>query len=279
MGVGDILESVFGGVLPDHIEISDINLLKIDGGNKYHKNGPTLNVNVAELEPDERQQFLKEIRSEFGEEGRILRDEESEDVLAIEENYQSEYQEYAAHFENHLSDRYIAMISDSMYLRSLIDGKELTKEEILERKRDIASRHGSEAFYVSSLATAGYFDPNGGLQDLLVDMRLNEDYKVYNFQEEFQELVDKKLLCLFVENDDDVYEATQDLERRIVEYQRMDPVQDWIDIRGIGPRCEEIIEGIVQNLEEEYFGIDYDRWRKDGNLVIRVYPHSIEDLT
>jgi len=279
MGVGDILESVFGGVLPDHIEIKDINLLKIDGGDEYHKSGRTLNVNVAELEPDERQQFLKEIRREFGEEGRILRDEESENVVAIEENYQEEYQEYASHFENHLSDRYISIISDSMYLRALIDGKELTKEEILEHKQDIASRHGSEAFYISSLATAGYFDPNGGLQDLLVDMRLNEDYEVYNFQREFKRLIDKKLLCLFVENNDGVYDATQELKRRIVEYQRMDPVQDWIDIRGIGPQCEEIIEGIVQNLEEEYLGLDYDRWRKNGNLVIRLHPHSIEDLT
>lgn len=279
MGVGDILESVFGGVLPDHIEITDINLLKIDGGDKVHKNGPTLNVNVAELEPDERQQFLKEIRDEFNGEGRVLREDESEDVLAIEENYQEEYQEYASHFENHLSERYIAMISDSMYLRALIDGKELSKEEILEHKRDIASRHGSEAFYISSLATAGYFDPNGGLQDLLVDMRLNKDYEVYNFQKEFKRLIDKELLCLFVENDDDVYEATQELERRIVEYQRMDPVQDWIDIRGIGPQCEEIIEDIVQNLEEKYLGLDYDRWRDDDNLVIRLHPHSIEDLT
>ncbi len=53
-----------------------------------------------------------------------------------------------------------------------------------------------------------------------------------------------------------------------------EPVNEWLDMRGIGDQCEESIMALT-NLVEEYIGIDYDQWSDGDNLYVRIHPHSL----
>lgn len=273
------LENIFDIEFSPDITISNVSLVNIDGGDKLQKEGRALLVNVDELEPEERREILDLPQEQFEEKGRILRQEEEKETAAIEQGYTEDYQEILNYFDGIISERYHAILDTSLHLRGLIKERDLSKEEIINRKRDMAERFGPEAFYLSSLATAGYFDPDGGVRDIYVDMELNEKYDRYNFQNRFEDLVEDKLLCVFIEDEEDVYEATQEVRGRIAKYQEEDPINNWLDIRGIGPSCEEIISSVMENLEEEFIGIDYYDWHDDAdNYVVRIRPQSIPPI-
>lgn len=280
MGILGALEKIFDITFKADIDISNVNLIHVENGTKFQKDGRSLHINIDELEPAERRDLLDLPREQFEAENRVLRHEEEQDVLAIEQGFTEDNDEVLKYFEGLLSERWLGIIEDSLYLRALLKEKDLTKEEILERKRDIARGREPNAFYISNLATAGYFHPNGGVRDILVTMRLNEEYDLYRFQKQMDAIVDDKLLCVFVENDDEVNEVTQETISRLATYQEKDPINEWLDIRGIGPECEKVIDGVVQNLEEEFIGIDYDRWKdEEENLIVRIHPHSIRTLS
>lgn len=275
------LEKIFDiSFSPDtEIKISNISLISIDTGDEIQREGDTIQVNTKQLDSEQRE-FLQELtRREKEEGGRLIREGEEEEITAIEGNWEDAYDDIPDYFDNFLSDRYISIIEDSLYLRVLIEQKGLNKEEILERRRDIARRHGPEAMYMSSLTTAGYFDPNGGLRDLLVEYGTNSGVSRMDLHSELKELVEKKLLCVFINNEQTVQEATHEVRSRIAKYQRVDPLQDWLEIRGIGPECEEIIEGVQENLEDEFMGFDGGDFSDGDGKVIRLHPHSIQDLT
>lgn len=274
-GLEKILDINFS---PD-VDISILNFTKVDGGKRFQKDGETLHLNLEALEPEQRREVLTLPQDQFEEQGRVLREDEEEEVAAIESGYNDDMDDILDYFDGVLSERYHAILDTSLYLRSLIEQRDLHKDEIQEKKRDIAKRHGMDAFYLSSLTTAGYFDPDGGLRDLYVDMGLNEQYSKYNFQQELESLVELKLLCVFVESDDDISDATKKTRGRLAKYQKEDPINDWIDIRGIGGSCKEIIDGVVENLEDEFIGIDYDRWQDGADYTVRIYPRSLPNIS
>lgn len=260
------------------IDIDVLNFTNHEDGNQFQKDGRTLNLNLAALEPEKRREVLQLAPEEFEQQGRLLREEEAAETRAMETRFDDDMDEILDYFDVILSDRYLSIIDSSLYLRALIEERDLTKEEIQERKRDLARRHGYEAIYICSLVSAGYFDPDAGLRDLYVDMGLNEEYDRYNFQSVLSNLVENKILCYFVENDEEDDEATQAVRERLAKYQREEPINEWFDIRGIGDGCESVIDGIIGNLEEEYLGIDYDRWRDGDDLWVRIYPRSLPPI-
>lgn len=263
---------------PD-IDIEALNFTRIEGGKRFQKDGRTLHLNLEALEPEQRRKVLTLPESQFEEKGRVLRHEEEEEVQAIKSGYDEEMEDILDYFDGVLSERYHSILETSLYLRGLIDQRNLSKEEIQERKREIAMRHGPEAIYLSSLATAGYFDRDGGIRDIYVEMELNKGYDRYNFQRELEGLVADKLLCVFVESDQTVEEVTHEVRSRLAKYQREDPIQEWFDIRGIGEGCEEIIDGVMVELEDKFIGIDYDRWKDGDDLWVRIYPHSLQTIS
>jgi len=260
------------------IDIDVLNFTNHEDGNRFQKDGRTLNLNLAALEPEKRRKVLQLAPEEFEQQGRLLREEEAAETRAMENRFDDDMDEILDYFDVILSDRYLSILDSSLYLRVLIEERDLTKEEIQERKHDLARRHGYEAIYISSLVSAGYFDPDAGLRDLYVDMGLNEEYDRYNFQSVLCNLVEHKILCYFVENDEEDNEATQAVRERLAKYQREEPINEWFDIRGIGDGCESIIDGIIDNLEEEFIGIDYDRWRDGDDLWVRIYPRSLPPI-
>lgn len=272
----EALEKILDIEFKPDIDISVLNFTKIEGEDRFQADGRTLHLNIEELEPEQVEQLQELPRQQFESEGRVLRSDEEEEVNAIEAGYDDEFDEIVEYFEPIISDRYHSILEASLHLRALINQKDLSKEEIQDRKREIARKHGGEAVYLSSLTSAGYFDPDGGLRNLYLDMGLNKQYDRLNFQQELEVLVDNKILCVFVESNDDVWETTTDVRSQLKTHLEIEPIHDWLDIRGIGGSCEEVIEGVVTNLEDEFIGIDYDRWSsEDGGTAVRIHPHSL----
>lgn len=275
----EALEKILDINFQPNIDISNVSLINYESRDKLQKEGDSLKINISELSEKERKELLDVPPEQFEIQGRVLDEKEESDVNAIEQGYDESSDEITGYFDGILSENYISIVDASLYLRALIDEKDITRDEIHERKKDIAKKYGPDAFYLSSLVTAGYFDPDGGVRDIYVGMELNDQYDRYKFQERLEELVDNKLLCVFVENDDSVHDVTQETIQRLARYQREEPVNEWLDMRGIGDQCEEIIDGVLANLEEEYIGIDYDRWSDGEDLYVRIHPHSLPDIT
>jgi|GEM_PF-5231299 len=273
------LGEILGEEFKDGINVEYLNLRAIEGEDLLQKEGKILHLNLEKLEKSEVRSVLKLCEEQFESEGRILRIDEEEQTAAMQRGYNEDDDEILNFFDNYLSDNILEIIEKSLFLRGLIEEENLTKDEIQHRKRQIARRHGSNAIYLSSLVSAGYFDPDGGLRDIFVNLGLNPEYDKYDFQGILQEYAKKELICIFVENDETVYDVTQDVRGHLARYQREEPIQEWFDIRGIGDGCANIIDGVMDNLEEEFIGIDYDRWRNDDDLWVRIYPRSLQPIS
>ncbi len=271
----DALEDLFNINFSPDLDIEFLTFTKIEEEKKFKKEGEVLYLNLAELDPEQRKEVITLAQDQFKEKGRVLRHDEENETNAIEAGYTEDFGEIVNYFDGILSERYLTILESSLYLRALIDEENLSKEEIDERKRELTKKNGAESIYLSSLTSAGYFDPDGGLRDLYVELELNDRYDRYEFQPILSELVEEKLICLFVEKDEDIYDVTQEARRRLVKYKRENPPQEWFDIRGIGDGCEEIIDGVMANLEEEFIGVDYDRWKIEDDLWVRIYPRSL----
>jgi len=275
------LEKIFDIEFSPTVDLSDItiNIVDYDGGDSLQKSGQDLDVNISEMSPEQLSELGDALNDHFYEQGRVLQQDAEIEAATIESGYSEEDGEVTDYFDGILTDRYLGIIDQSLHLKAVIDQKDLSRDEIHERKRDIAERYGVDAMYLSSLATSGYFHPNGGLRDLYVTMGLDPDYDRLNFQQELEDLVKQKILCVFIENDQDVAEVAGDVEGRLARFQRVDPVHEWLDIRGIGQNCERTIDSVVGGLEERYEGIDYSIWNNDrGNRVVRIRPHTLPPL-
>jgi len=279
MGLFDALEKVLDIEFAPDIDISssisNIHLIKYEGGTKLEKEGESLKININELTPEERNELLQVPPDQLEVNGRVLEDDAENETAAIENGYQEYYDDILEYFEPILSDLYHEILEDALHLRASIEEQDLTRDEIHERKRDIAKRTSADAFYLATLVTAGYFDENGGLRDLYVDIRINDEYHGRDFQKELERLVDKKLLCVFVERDDLSDEVTTTVESRLQKFKNNEQIHDWLDIRGIGPKCGDTIDTVVETLEERYIGIDIDRWKNGDQMVVRIRPHTV----
>lgn len=274
----DELEEILGVNFQQEVSVRYLNLEKREDQKRFRKDGGTLHLNLASLEQQQLEEILELSRTQFNEKGRILRLEEETVTEAMQNGYSEELDEIATYFDGVLSDRYHNILKKALRLRAVIKERDLSKDEIQEKKGQIARRHGGEAIYLSSLVSAKYFDRDGGLRDIYVDMELNPEYDRLDFQSTLEEYVEKELICVFVENDESVYDVTQDVRAGLWSHQQEEPIQEWFDVRGIGDGCAEIINSVMENLEDDHMGIDYDRWRDGDDLWVRIYPRSLGQL-
>lgn len=277
--VWDRLRDLFSwdGSILENIE--DISLIKIEDNRKFEIEDRTLQINLSELN-DEELGELREIQHEyFSADERFFGDDDTQEAEAIERNYDEEDEELLEFFDNILTDRYLSVIESGLHLRASIEEQNLDKNKIKTRRHDIASSHGKGAYYLTTLATEGYFDPNGGIRDLLATVRLNEGMEMYNFQNELETLVENKLLCVFVENDDTVREVVHAIRGRMARHREISPLNSWLDVSGIGPDCETIILQAMEKLQDDYMSLDYDNRTDLGKgLRIRIHMETVPRL-
>lgn len=259
--------------------ITNINLLGREGDTKIVHNNNELNIYLSELDDQERREIIDIANDHIDQEGRLLRKPEEDESNEIEGVWGEKEQEILEFFDGIVIERYVKIIEKSLYLRGLIRANDLPKHEIDERKRDLAERYGGEALYISNLCTSGYFDRQRIFREMYQDMFYGDEYDHIKFNEWFQEIVTGKLLCVFVDNDQPVYEVKQDVRGRLARYQREDPPQNFLDIRGIGGPCRTIIDKVVAELKDEFgYGFDCQQYQADDGYVARISPASLPPL-
>lgn len=259
--------------------ISRVNLFYREGDDVTIEDNRTYNINLAEVTPEQRRRLIEIPDAHVDEEGRLLRSPVEEETEDIEQAWKPEYDEIIDFFDDLIFDRYVSIIRKSLYLRGVLEVENLSKEQIDKRKRDIAEHLGGEAFYMTNLCTAGYFDEGRIFRDMYFDMFYEGEYEAYKFKDFFQDIVQERTLCVFVERDQTTYEVVQDIKGRIAKWQRQRPPFSFIDVRGIGDECKGLIEDAIQRIDEEYISFDYTPYNDtEGHYVVRINPAAMESL-
>lgn len=262
------------------IEVGDIDitLFSKEGNEKVVQKEERVLVNLAELDDEERRELIDISNDHLEEEGRLLNDPVEEETADIEEGWDEQKAEILDFFDGLIYDRYHQILEKALYLRGVIEQNELTKQQIDKRKNDVADRLGGDAHYIANLCTAGYFDEDRTFREIYQQMYMGEGYQEHEFKDAFVIIVTEQLLCVFVERDQSVYEVKQDVRGTLAKYQREDPPNNYVDIRGIGDHCENIIDKVVSDLEDEYFGFDATEFHEGDQRVIRIHPASLPEL-
>lgn len=260
-------------------EVDKVALTSREKSAKLLRREGDLLINIPQLSSEEKDQLAPYISDHFDAENRILRQDVEEKSQSISKSYTERREDIIDFFEDILPQQYIFMIKRGLDFRAVIEHEDPSYMEIEEEKKKIIQKIGPDGMYVCNLCTAGYFDEDGGLRDLYVKMELNKQYKRRDFLEEFETLIEDRLLCVFVEHTDEVYDVKQEVRKTLKKYQEQDPAHEFVDIRGIGSNCNDIIDGVIEELEDEILGIDYDRWNVDDRFAVaRIHPHSIPPL-
>jgi len=260
------------------LDIRNISLVNYEEHGKLLKDGDDLLINVEKLNTAEREEIIELTQDHFDNDERVLRDDVEEETNDMIEGYSEQNDEVLSYYDGIIAERYHEMLRYSLRLRALIEMRDLTRDEINRRKREIADKTGQEAIYIASLCSAGYFDINSDLHDIYVTMGLNEEYDKVNFYKEFKKLVEEKLVAVFVETDDKVRDVRNEVRGRLKTHQQTDTVHDWLDIRGIGDQCRDTINSVVEDLEDEFIGIDYDRYNVEDDTYVRIHLHSLPPI-
>jgi hypothetical protein len=257
----------------------DVTLINVNGGDKLSKEGEELRINTVELDEHEKvelKDLIEDTHERADKTERIFDKQEEEIAGRIEEGYTEEVFETLDYFDDVLFEKHYEILRQSLDMRTYIEQSNPEYNEIQQIKYQIAeeSTNPDMAIYISSLCTSGYFDKEGGIRDLHVKMKMNNEYNQHNFKREFKKIVENRLLCVFIRSQSTAYEVTNQVRGALRKYKKKDPVNDYIDIRGIN--CDDLIDEMLLQLEVEHPEITYDEFTDGNETVVRVRPDSIE---
>lgn len=239
----------------------------------------TVDVDVRSLDDDIREEFIPEIKRGYEDTGEILNEDTYIEKEAIEEANVSRIQDTLDFFRQKISRRQFKMLEAALYLRETIeDDAHVSREKIQKRKRDIAEKHGQEAYFISNLCAAGYFDEGRYFRELYHETRGSEDWREGDYQEVFEEIVQNEPFTVFVSSFDTIGEVKSRVRNKLRKYQKYGVEVRFVDVRGIGQQNRETVEEAIQELESEIEGFEYNRSIQDREIVVRIDPTSVSEF-
>ncbi|MFB6208806.1 MAG: hypothetical protein ABEJ56_01560 [Candidatus Nanohaloarchaea archaeon] len=239
-----------------------------------------LDVNIAELDEEQKKELFQKILPEEFEEGRVkefYRTDVHQDIETIEENQDDEdIADIVDYFGGLISERHLDILEDALFLREIWrDGRPID-----EKKRDLRQEYGKEGVTIVNFCTAEYFDQGGYLRELHKKMRSSDEYTEGDYREEFEEIVRNAPFSVFVSYGDNEEDIKDEVKQKLQRYQKYGVDIEFVDVRGIGGRNIHTIEQVIEALEEETDNLEYRRnTRSDGELRIRIDTDSVEGLT
>ncbi|TQR22067.1 hypothetical protein C9J85_03040 [Haloferax sp. wsp5] len=135
--VREALEEILDINFRPNIDIRNVSLINYESRDKLQKEGDSLKINISELSEKERRELLNVPPEQFEIQGRVLDEKEESDANAIEQGYDESADEIIDYFDGILSENYLSIVDASLYLRALINQKDIDRDEIHERKKDI----------------------------------------------------------------------------------------------------------------------------------------------
>jgi hypothetical protein len=197
-------------------------------------------------------------------------------VSTVRDRYDDEYiSDVLEYFEGIVPRRHFLMVRASLYLNKAIQSGNVTREDVRTQKRKIANKLGEEAFAISSLCSAGYFDENRFFRRLYQDLVEEGEKSTEEFKSIFSELATDKAFVVFVEEADTAQEIYDQTLMKIIRTKDYEANLDFVDIRGINRQNHETIEECMDILDENHDSLSYTREKYDHELVIRVDASSM----
>lgn len=292
MSAFETLTTLLGALSPDidvtfgdDIDVEDVDedcevQIKSDSqAEKAYVTRETVYLYPEQLQGEEYVLFQQLIGEAKRDEGEVVRVDEKEETEALESASSVEIDSTIRFFDGVLSDRHIAILRSSLYLRKLSESTEPIPDfDVGQKKRDIAEKYGYESYYMIHLTSSGYFDEDRYFRRLYHEMENDSNAVSQEYRQEFEEIIGEKLIATFVSADDTTYDVKSDVKAGIAKHFRYRPPADFFDVCGMGHRCEIAINGAVEDLEREYESMQYEDEDRGEERVVRIFPETIRDF-
>lgn len=293
MSALETLQGLLGALSPDEIDVTlfgdDINLENIDADSIEVKSGGdnskvTIRDDRVILYPDQLQgeeyakytQLVAQVKKE---EDSIKRIGENEKTRALWGANKANIDETLSFFEGIISYRNVSLLRSALYLRQLSGGGEpFSKFDVDQQKAELKDRYGYEAYYVSHLASSGYFDEGRYFRNLYRKLEKAEGSTSRQYQEAFEQMIGEKLIAVFVNSADSTYDLKHDIRAGVTKHFRYHPRADFFDVCGVGTQCTRTIDRAIDDLSDEYPSMQYDERDRGNERVVRIYPGSFQEF-
>lgn len=251
----------------------------------YNENSVRVTSGVVELYPaamdsTEKRKFKALTKESKESEGVIERYDLQGPVSQLRDMEKDEIDSICEVFEGSIRPTHLELLRSSLYLQRAAATTSITlPKDIDELKYDLKEDFGHIAYYMNHLVSSGYFNEGGFLQEMYFELleEVGDDIND-RYQEEFELIVEKELIALFVSDDDSAEDVRFGSKAKINGHFRHDPYPEFFDVRGLGDDCAEAIQEGMNLVEEDYDQVLYSELDAGHEEAIRIYPNSVEYL-
>lgn len=278
MGLLSLLSQLFGGSLIDNSsEETNIIFVGEEGGAEITQTDDGLEVNLAALSTDEREEVLLEAHSDWEEDAKEIGSESAnEEAAAIETASQAEeIDDTLSFFLPLISETHTRILEAALHLREQWENQHMPTERMRDRRKDIAERFGEESYAILNLCSAGYFDEGRYLHELYREMRDEPDYREGDFRDAFEEIVEHQPFTVFVSGGQSVEEIQGEVRDKLERYKRYNVEVRFVDVRGIGYENRQKIEESIERLHDQLDGFHIKLVNDEPERVVRIDPETV----
>ena len=209
-------------------------------------------------------------------EGVVKRMDIEEEVSELKHLDKSDIDSIVEFFDGPIQRRYLELLRSSLYLQRSAANPDISlKQDIDEYKADLKEDYGPVAYYMNHLVSSGYFNENSFFQEMYFGLMERDGDTDSQYQREFELILERELLALFVNSKDSSRKVKLGMKEKLNGYYMYSPYADFIDVRGLGAECEEIIEEAVELFKEEYENAIITELEESDEKAVRLLPRSI----
>lgn len=227
---------------------------------------------------DEAHELYQElVRQQKKDQGSIQREDLAEEVKQLEDMDKTEIDDVASFYDSLISDRHASLLRICLYLQRIVKRDDLSLNKPVDaHKGDLRDDFGHVAIYMNHLVSSGYFNDDGFFREMYDELKRKTDAIEERYQEEFEPIVEHELLAFYVGSDYQLNAAKNGLMGTIHSYSFHSPYQSFVDLRGLGDDCEDIIEEVLDKIDEEHEDLLYmDLGEDSEETAIRFFPDSM----
>ena len=184
------------------------------------------------------------------------------------------------YFDDYLPEDDLRLLQRCFYLRIDFEDEEshIDQGEVHRRKRDLDRQHESNAFVVSNLCSAGYYDRERFLRELFKRIDNSDDLGPTDYHEVYKTVLRDEPFSVFVAGHNRPDEIMSLIESKLNGYKGYNFDIDFIDIRAQGGRNRSKLNGIVFDLQNDIDTIQYKTEVDKREVVYRIYPDTVSGL-
>lgn len=271
-----------GGVEIEDIEEED---WKLNVCPYYNDTAVELEPGTVHLYPKGMDDELKDIfstlaRSSKREYGSVDRDDIEDEVSKLKDLDKAELDEIIGFFSDIIRGRHVDLLRDCLYLQKAVADEGIRlNHPIGEYKDSLKEDFGRVAFYMNHLVSTGYFNENEFFQSMYDEIQDQDGATSEIYMDEFDKIVEERLLAYYVNNDEDVQDTFNGINRLVYRYFHFDPHNEFVDVRGLGEECEELIGDGLAKFEDTQSGELITQELDSVEMAVRIYPQSMELLS